>query len=93
MNDASQTLIRFNRLMRDLDNGETSRTSFVPWEVELLLDLDSCGLSQHEKRRVLRRYQKAAQRRIEAGFEPLKLSEYLGRRRHAACAATTCTLP
>ena len=84
MIDTSQTLIRFNRLMRDIDNGETSRTCFAPWEVELLLDLDACGLAQGQRRRVLQRYQKAAQRQIEAGFEPLRLSEYLGRRRQAA---------
>ena len=80
MGDSSQLLARFNRLMRDLENGLASRNSFQPWEVELLLDMQSCELPAANRRRLLRRYQTAAARSLECGAAlPLKLSEYLNR--------------
>jgi len=72
-------LARFNRLMQDLAAGTYSRNSFFPWEVELLLDMQSCG----ERRcgtELLKRYQRAVQRGLQNGSDrPLKLSEYLDR--------------
>ncbi len=38
MDDTSQMLVRFKRLMHDLENGSPARNSFRPWEVGLLLD-------------------------------------------------------
>lgn len=75
--DASTLVLRFNRLMRDLRTGTPSRNSYDPWEVELLLDLDSCRLPAANRARLLNRYQRAARRRLERGAGPLKLSEYL----------------
>lgn len=75
--DASILLLRFNRLMRDLRTGTPSRNSYDPWEVELLLDLDSCTLPASNRARLLDRYQRAARRRLERGAGPLKLSDYL----------------
>jgi hypothetical protein len=81
MDDLAQVLLRFNRLMRDLENGEASRNSFRPWEVELLIDMQSCRLGA-DRKRVLRRYQKAVHRGLERGAaRPLLLSEYLVRSR------------
>jgi hypothetical protein len=77
MQDTSQVLLRFNRLMRDVENGAPTRNCFLPWEVELLLDLDACGVPSTDRRKVLARYRRAARRRLERGAEPMKLSEYL----------------
>ena len=76
--------------MREIESGALARTSFHPWEVELIVDLDQCQLHTN-RRRLLRRYQKAAVRGLELGAQgPLKLSEYLARtrsRRQRASAA------
>ena len=78
MLDGEAVLARFNRLMRELEQGAVNRNCFHPWEIELLVDMDACQLSSRRKRETLRRYQKAFQRRIEQGItEPLRLSEYL----------------
>jgi len=82
MLDGEQVLARFNRLMRELEQGAVNRNCFQPWEIELLVDMDACQLPSRRKRETLRRYQKAFRRRIEqGGTEPLKLSEYLRARR------------
>jgi hypothetical protein len=76
--DSQGVLARFIRLMRDLENGASTRHCFRPWEVELLLDFETCDLGTTNKQRVLRRYRRAVQRRLEKGVPiPLKLSEYL----------------
>jgi hypothetical protein len=78
--DCQAILSRFNRLMRDIQNGEITRTCFRAWEIELLLDMQACDLRSVNRRRVLERYIRAAQRRLERGASrPLKLSEYLAR--------------
>ncbi len=80
MPDSSELLLRFTRLMRELEAGLT-RNAFSPWEVELLLDFARCHVNSSERRRTLRRYERAARRRIEAGGSSLlKLSEYLAAR-------------
>jgi hypothetical protein len=79
--DTAQLVVRFKRLMREIENGELARNSFHPWEVELIVDLEQCRLRAN-RRRLLRRYQKAAVRGLEMGAQrPLKLSEYLARTR------------
>lgn len=81
MHDSAAMLHRFQRLMRDVENGVTTRNTFYPWEIELLVDLESCDFGPN-RRRLLRRYQRAAARALEHGAEkPLKLSEYLARTR------------
>jgi hypothetical protein len=80
--DSSQTLIRLNRLIRDLEYGGTRQTCFRPWEVEWLVDLESCRLDSSRKWKTIRRYQKAAQKELEQGRGVLMISEYLSRRRH-----------
>ncbi len=77
VDDTSHLLLRFNRLMRDVRTGEPSRNVYAQWEVEILLDLDSCPLPAASRHRLLDRYQRAARRRLERGAGPLKLSEYL----------------
>jgi len=48
------------------------------WEIEILLDIDSCNLPASSKREtLLRKYQRAAKRRVQSGRPLIKLSEYL----------------
>lgn len=84
MEDGEGMLARFNRLMRDIENGETSRTCFRRWEVAMLVDIQSCGLDGPDRRKILHRYQNAVRHAIEKGAgEPLMLSQYLARNRAA----------
>ena len=76
--DSDAVLAQFNRLMQELLRGSLHRNTFRPWEIELLLDIETCSLRDINKREVLRRYQKAVKRHMENGARlPLKLSEYL----------------
>ena len=76
--DSDAVLAQFNRLIQELLRGNMHRNTFRPWEIELLLDIESCSLRETSKRDMLRRYQKAVQRHMEKGArQPLKLSEYL----------------
>ncbi|MGB9609502.1 MAG: hypothetical protein ACPL7M_00905 [Bryobacteraceae bacterium] len=71
-------LHQFNRLIGELLRGRLNRNTFQPWEVEILLDIESCDLSGANKRELLQRYQKAANRYVERGGRTLlKLSEYM----------------
>lgn len=75
-------LAQFNRLMAELLKGSVARNTFRPWEVELLLDIETCELDRRNKREILKRYQKAQKRHVERGADALlKLSEYLERNR------------
>ncbi|MCC7173785.1 MAG: hypothetical protein IT159_01200 [Bryobacterales bacterium] len=79
--DPEETLVQFNRLLRELLRGQINRNTFRPWEVELLLDIESCNLRESSREGVLRRYQKAVQRQLARGVTPpMKLSEFLGRK-------------
>jgi hypothetical protein len=86
MEDSSQdpevVLAQFNRLTNELLRGTMNRNTFRAWEIELLLDIESCNLAPAARREVLRRYQKAMGRRFESGETRLiKLSEFLDRKR------------
>ena len=76
--DSDAVLAQFNRLIQELLRGNMNRNTFRPWEIELLLDIESCNLKEVAKRETLKRYQKAVQRHMEKGARlPLKLSQYL----------------
>src|SRR5215831_18479660 len=76
--DSDAVLAQFNRLIQELLRGNMQRNTFRPWEVEILLDIESCALRDSSRRETLRRYQRAVQRHMEKGARlPLKLSEYL----------------
>jgi hypothetical protein len=76
-----EIIAQFNRLIRELLRGQINRNTFRPWEVELLLDVESCNLRESSRESTLRRYQKAVQRQLERGAaKPMKLSEFLGRK-------------
>jgi hypothetical protein len=61
---------RFSRLIKDLLQGKVQRTSFERWEVQLLVDLDSCRLSRSRRDEALRRYQRAVVHQLERGEVP-----------------------
>lgn len=76
--DADAILAQFNRLMSELMRGKLIRNTFRPWEIELLLDMQTCDLHDKHKRLTLQRYQRAVQRHMEKGSRnPIKLSDYL----------------
>ena len=71
-------LNRFNRLIGELLHGTTVRNSFYPWEIELLIDMESCLVEPRRRPEILRQYQKAVEKQLESGpGPPMKLSQYL----------------
>lgn len=71
-------LNRFNRLIAELLRGTIVRTTFQPWEVELILDMQTCEIEARKRQEILRQYQKAVQKQMETGpGPPMKLSEFL----------------
>ena len=80
--DTDALLMQFNRLIQELLRGNINRNTFRPWEIEILLDIESCDLRDFSKRDILKRYQKAVQRQMEKGAPtPMKLSEFLSKMR------------
>jgi hypothetical protein len=72
---------QFNKLIQELLHGRLNRNTFQPWEIEILLDIDSCDLGDQNRRELLKRYQKAVNRYYERGGRTLlKLSEYLAKK-------------
>jgi hypothetical protein len=71
-------LNRFKRLMGELLRGEMNRNSFAPWEIDLLLDFESCQLPSRRRLDILRQYRRAVERQMELGpGPPMKLSQFL----------------
>src|ERR1700751_1102442 len=92
--DSDAVLAQFNRLIQELLRGNMHRNTFRPWEIELLLDIESCNLREASKREILRRYQKAVQRHRKKGPPlPLKLSEYLDAVKTKRAAQPSQTAP
>ncbi|MCL5746475.1 MAG: hypothetical protein M1541_21515 [Acidobacteria bacterium] len=88
--DGELVLARFNRLIQEILRGTMNRNCFRPWEIRLLLDIETCNLREGARRETLRRYQKAVRRAMEKGAaEPMLLSEYLesGKARRVAADA------
>jgi hypothetical protein len=78
-------LRQFNKLIQELLRGSLNRNTFQPWEIEILLDIDSCDLGDSNRRELLKRYQKAANRYFERGGRTLlKLSDYLAKKHRQA---------
>jgi hypothetical protein len=74
-------LNRFTRLMGELMRGAIVRNSFQPWEVDFLLDIESCHLDRRRRTEILRQYQRAVERQLNTGpGPPMKLSAFLATR-------------
>ena len=75
------TLNRFNRLMGEIMRGAITRNVFQTWEIDLLLDIESCPLERRRRLEILRQYQKAVERQLDTGpGPPMKLSVFLAMR-------------
>lgn len=69
---------QFNRLINELLKGSIQRNTFQPWEIELLLDIQSADLGGVSEKEMLKRYQKAVQRAYDKGAKmPMKMTDYL----------------
>jgi hypothetical protein len=76
--DLELMLNRFNRLHAEVMRGETERNSFLPWEVEILLDMETCEIERRRRLEILRQYRRAVERQMERGpGPPMKLSTFL----------------
>lgn len=76
--DSEYMLAQFNKLIQELLRGNMSRNTFRPWEIQILLDIETCNLKDGNKKETLRRYQRSVQRQMEKGApSPMRLSEYL----------------
>ena len=74
-------LCRFRRLMGEVIRGTLVRTTFQPWEVDLLIDFESCELDPKRRVETLRQYTRAVQEQLETGpGPPIPLSAFLQRR-------------
>ena len=71
-------LNRFNRLIGELLRGAISRNAFQLWEVELLLDLETCQIPPKRRADVLRQYQRAVARQMRTTpGPPMTLTQHL----------------
>ena len=69
--------------------GEILRNSFLPWEVDILLDFESCELPSRRRLEIMRQYQRAVERQLETGpGPPLLLSHFLVLRERRRVAAS-----
>jgi hypothetical protein len=74
-------LNRFRKLIAELIRGGLGRNAFEPWEIDLLLDFQTCWLDPRRRLKILRAYQKAVEHQLESGpGPPMKLSEFLHRK-------------
>lgn len=77
-----RVLNQFQKLMQDLLRGSMNRNCFRTWEIQLLLDIETCQLRPSARRATLRRYQRAFERHLERGGDSLlKLSDFLAQKR------------
>jgi len=91
--DLELMINRFNRLVKELLQGEVRRNCFEPWEVDLLLDLQECRLTRSRRDEALRRYQRAVRHQIERGqIPPIRLSQFIGHRARKAAALAAQSL-
>jgi hypothetical protein len=71
-------LSQLNRLIGELLHGSVRRKCFRPWELELLMDIESSKLRLPARRELLRKYRKAVQRHYEnASGPPPRFAHYL----------------
>ena len=74
--------VLYNALIQDLIAGVVRRHTFTQWELELLLDLQTCGVRKSMRPDLLKRYQKAVNQQFaEGAVMPLRLAAFLERER------------
>ena len=73
-------LTSLNQLVHEIIGGTVRRNTFTQWELELLLDLQTCRLRKNARAEVLRRYVRAVQQHFAKGAaDMLRLSTFLER--------------
>jgi hypothetical protein len=81
VNDLSQLEIqlhRFTKLISEVIRRDVTRNSFLPWEVEILMDMENCSLDRRRRMDILKQYQRAVGKQMERGpGPPMKLSYFL----------------
>ncbi|MGD0579796.1 MAG: hypothetical protein ABSC08_12795 [Bryobacteraceae bacterium] len=83
--ELERRLAYLDTMIAELAAGEFRRTTFEPWEIQVLLDIQSCEAEDVNKKEMLRRYQRAAHRWFDRGGRTvLLLSDYLARRHRRA---------
>jgi hypothetical protein len=71
-------LTSFNQLVQELIGGTVRRNTFKQWELELLLDLQTCKVRKSARSELLRRYLKAVQQHFAAGAtDSLRLAVFM----------------
>ena len=71
-------IAQFNCLIQEAIGCHPRRHVVVPWELAILLDIESCSVRQSSREDLLRRYQRAAYQHAAAGKpELLKFPEFL----------------
>jgi hypothetical protein len=80
--DDQTVLAHFNSLIEGMLAGRIQRSTFQPWEIEILLDAMNCNLGGPKRAKaVVREYQESVRRQLEGGAPlPMKLSEFLASR-------------
>ncbi len=69
---------RFQRLIGELMHGSVGRTTFQPWEIELLIDIQACQTMPQRRVETLRQYLRAVEKQLDDGpGPPMKLSTFL----------------
>lgn len=69
-----------HQLVQEIIGGSVRRNTFSQWELELLLDLQTCGVRKGSRSETLRRYLRAVQQHYSQGaMGPLRLSTFLDR--------------
>ena len=85
LEEAELMLNRFRRLIAEIMRGATRRNTFLPWELEILLDVETCDFERRRRLEILRQYQRAVERQLQSGpGPPMKMSEFLRRRAERA---------
>jgi hypothetical protein len=75
-------LTSFSQFVQEVIGGAVRRHTFTQWELELLLDLQTCSIRKSARADLLRRYLKAVHREFaEGAASPLRFSSFLERRK------------
>jgi hypothetical protein len=83
-----------HQLVQDIIGGSMRRNTFSQWELELLLDLQTCGIRKGSRSETLRRYLRAVQQHYSQGaVGPLRLSTFLDRENQKSRVNTPVNCP
>jgi hypothetical protein len=73
----SMHLSDLNRLVQELLRGGPRRSIFTVWEMDFLLDMETCRIRKTSRENLLRRYQRAVQRSCAASGAIPTLSAFV----------------